>query len=148
MVGSKHSSTANWIATLSNGETVVENTGKFRVIEGQRRPWVRLCSLVEENDLHLTSLRLNFKGKTVHMPKKFDKFNLEGKPPVFYSLNYAIEADNLTGDVDQTFWINLAAHYESFVVNHLTNLSTGDSHIVVTEPYEALAPTPRRNDGE
>ena len=52
-----------WIATLSNGQTVYQNC-----IEGRKSAWTRLREYVEQNKLHITSLRLQALGHTITLP--------------------------------------------------------------------------------
>lgn len=134
-----------WVATLSNGETAVERSGKFTVEQGEPTPWVRLVHFLGENDLWITSLRLNYKGRTIHMPRlTFDKFGLESKSPTHYSLQYHLEAIGEFGTVmEQTIFMDLAAHYPDFAVHYIQDLThANDSWVVVTGP-DAKAPTPK-----
>jgi hypothetical protein len=140
-----------WIATLSNGDTVAEHTGNFEFLEGEPTPWVRLTHFVGDNQLHLTSLRFNFNGRTVHMPRtKLDKFGFaeRNRPPAYYSLQYHHEAEmDMTGELkNREFFVDLAAHYPQFAVHFIQDLQQGDnSWVVVTDPG-ALAPTRRDPD--
>jgi hypothetical protein len=140
-----------WVATLSDGSTIVENTGDFQIVEGERKPWVRLCKFLGDSGLWLTSLRFNYRGRTVHLPRMtLDKFGMTDriKPPLYYSLQYHHEAELSLGGVLQKEWIyvDLASHYQDFAVHFIQDVSNGDnSWIAVTDP-DALAPTPRRKD--
>jgi hypothetical protein len=139
-----------WVATLSDGTTAVEHAGEYTVVPGERKPWVRLASFLANNDLHLTSLRLNFRGRTIHMPREnFDRFNLGNvsRAPAFYSLQYLIEGniDTASGIFSQQKFIDLIAHYDSFEVHYLQDLEKGDnSWVIVTEGLNTMAPTPRK----
>jgi hypothetical protein len=134
-----------WIATLSNGNTIVEHEGEFSLRTGELTPWVRLTHFLIENDLYLTSLKLNFRGRTIQLPStKFDRFNLETKKPDYYSLQYHIEAvqELGAGPFEQVLFVDLAAHYPDFAVHFIQDVTNGnDSWVVITDP-EALAPTP------
>jgi hypothetical protein len=136
-----------WIATLSNGETAVEHSGEWQIKPGTRKPWVRLCEFCTDNNLKLTSLRLWFRGKTIHMPRdKFDKFSMNDTalPPNHYSLQYHIEADDILSGVKQDTFIDLAAHYEDFIVHYIQDVSEGsNSWMVVTRPHQRLAASPK-----
>lgn len=137
---------ATWVATLSNGETVVENTGSWTIKKGEPLPWTRLCHFLADNDLHVTSLRVNFDGKVVHMPRaKFDKFGHNAKTPNQYSLCYKVEAEmNMDGGVvDQTLFIDLAAHYDDFAVHYVLNTTNGNESWISVTDNEAVALTPR-----
>ncbi len=112
-----------WVATLSNGDTVAEKSGEWQEVPGQRTPWVRFAKFAAEKDLFLTSLRLNIDGRTVHMPRiNFDRFamNETSLAPLFYSLQYHMEADMLGGGgiEKETRFIDLAAHYPEGVAVH------------------------------
>jgi hypothetical protein len=145
--------TGTWVATLSDGSTVVENQGEWVVREGESTPWVRLTHFLGDNDLHLTSLRLNFNGRTVHLPRpSFDKFGYAeiAKEPLYYSLSYHVEAemDMSGGLVDQTLFMDLAAHYPNDQALHYIQDMTGgnNSWVVLTEGHQPLASTPRRKN--
>lgn len=139
-------SDATWVATLSNGETAVEKTGNWTLDPGQPLPWVRLCHFLADENLHLTSLRLNFKGRTIHLPRaKFEKFDFDSLSPIQYSLSYKIEAemDMNGGAIDQQVFVDLAAHYEDFAVHYVQNVTNGNESWIVITGTEALAKTPR-----
>jgi hypothetical protein len=107
-----------------------------------------------DNDLTLTSLRLNFNGRTVHMPRPgFDKFGYADstREPLFYSLSYHVEAEMDMGGglLEQTLFMDLAAHYPNDMTVHYVQDVTGANNgwVVVTEGHQALATTPRKRDG-
>jgi hypothetical protein len=139
-------SSIRWVATLSNGETAVEHSGDYQIIPGERKPWVRLTKFLVENDLYLTSLRLNFKGRTVHLPRpNFDRFGLNqlSKEPLFYSLQYNLEGEIKNGGIlEQKHFIDLVSHYDTYEVHFIQDLEGHTSWVVVTEGYRSLAPTP------
>src|SRR5581483_5302824 len=87
-----------WVATLSDGTTAVEHSGKWQIRSGERKPWIRLCEFANTNGQHLTSLRLNSRGRTIHLPReKFDRFSMNerSKAPDHYSVQYHLEVDDL-----------------------------------------------------
>jgi hypothetical protein len=141
--------TARWVATLSDGSTVAEHAGEFQIVPGERKPWIRLCQFAADNNLHLTSLRLNFKGRTIHLPRsKFDRFDMNesSRTPAFYALQYHLEGTfEEDGSFSQTDFIDLAAHYDDFVVHYIQNITDANtSWVVVTNAdSEPLAPSPR-----
>jgi hypothetical protein len=56
-----------WIASLSNGETLIEG----KVIAGERTPWQKLLSYCKANDLKITGIRLQVGDVEVRgMPHK------------------------------------------------------------------------------
>lgn len=138
-----------WVATLSDGSTAVEHVGEYKVIPGERKPWVRLVNFAAKNGLHLTSLRLNSRGRTIHMPRlAFDKFGMVGTKsvdPLFYSLNYIIEGsmDANGGVFQQESFVDLVTHYPKFDVHFIQDLDKGNnSWVTVTENYTPNAPSP------
>lgn len=140
---------ATWVATLSNGETAVEESGKWTINPGEPLPWVRLCYFLADNDLHLTSLRLNIKGRTIHLPRaNFDKFELNSKTPNYYSLSYKMEVtmDMSGGPVEQQVFVDLAAHYDQFAVHYIQNATIGNESWVVITDNQAISTTPRNNN--
>jgi hypothetical protein len=142
------SDSATWIATLSDGSTIAESD--IKIVPGERMPWVKLTNHLGQSGLHLTSLRLNYKGRTIHLPRmNFDRFayNTVSRAPLFYSLCYHVEGDIPidTGIMKQTNFVELSAHYDDFVVSYIQDVSEGaNSWIVVTDDRTGLAETPRR----
>lgn len=146
------SDVATWVATLSDGSTLTDYD--FDVSPGQRKPWVQLTQKLMKEGLHVTSLRLNYKGRTLHMPRtNFGKFGYEdaSRAPLYYSLLYHVEGDMPFNDegktpfMIQTNFIELAAHFEDFMVRFIQDTTDGNnSWIVVTDNTRAMAETPRR----
>jgi hypothetical protein len=141
--------TVRWVATLSNGDTIAEQSGEWVEIPGQRKPWVRLTQFAAKNGYYLTSLRLNVDGRTIHMPRaNFDRFamNETSLAPLFYSLQYHMEADGLfgSGDEKQSKFIDLAAHYpEGIAVHYIQELGEqSNSWVLLTKDAQRMAPTP------
>jgi hypothetical protein len=128
-----------WIATLSDGTTAAEHTGNWTLIPGERKPWIRLCKYAAQNGLTITSLRLNFRGRTIHLPRSnFDRFdmNATSRSPLYYSLAYHVELDMTDGDLDnQTRFIDIAAHYpDEIAVHYIQDTTDGNnSWVVVTQ---------------
>lgn len=142
---------AHWVVTLSNGETAVEHTGNWSEIPGERKPWVRLCNYAGKNGYHLTSLRLNIDGKTIHLPKeRLSRFVFgEGKEvaPISYSLSYIIEAE-MGGDGSfgaEKKFVDLTSHFEDFEVHYVHDITDNNvSWVAVTRGSKAMAESPRR----
>lgn len=140
---------ARFIATLSDGSTAVEEKGQWVTKYGERKPWVRLTQWAAKEKLHLTSLRLNIDGRTIHMPReKFDKFSIENVAPDYYSLSYHLEVDDaMSGQSNQTYFIDLAAHYDEshMTVHYIQDTTDGNnSWVVVTKDDQPIVPSPRR----
>lgn len=141
----------HFVATLSDGTTAVEKQGQWTINPGERLPWVRLTHFAADNGLHLTSLRLNILGRTIHMPReKFEKFGLESMPPTHYSVQYHLEVVDLMGTNENTHFIDLAAHYDDFIVHYVQDAGDGNTSWVVVTPstQERLAESPRKTTGE
>lgn len=133
-----------WVATLSDGSTAAEESGHWRTVPGERKPWVRLCAFAEQEGLHITSLRLNIDGRTIHMPREaFARFSLEGLTPSFYSVSHHLEVDDPLGEARRSDFISLATHFPDFTIHYVQDTNDGNnSWVVVTKPHEALAPSP------
>ena len=82
------------------------------------------------------------------MPREnFDRFGLgeKSKSPISYSLQYIIEGEMNGGQLAQTNYIDLIAHYNSFEVHFIQDLTDiNNSWVVVTEELETMAMTPRK----
>jgi len=146
------SDVATWVATLSDGTTIAEKD--FDITPGLRKPWVQLTQKLGREGLHVTSLRLNYKGRTVHLPRTSlnGKFGYDEiyRAPLFYSLVYHLEGDMHFGGEEslvQTQYIELAAHFDGYMVRYIQDITNGNtSWIVVTDDKRAMAETPRRKD--
>lgn len=148
------SDVATWVATLSNGHTLTERD--FSVQPGERKPWVQLTQLAAKSGHHVTSLRLNYKGRTIHLPRtNLSKFGYEGinRAPLFYSMVYHVEGDMPLNDdaeaafMTQTNYVELAAHYDGFMVRFIQDITDGNnSWIVVSDDIRAMAESPRRKE--
>ena len=135
-----------WVATLSSGDTAVEHVGEYQVKPGERLPWVRLTKFAADNKLHLTSLRLNVDGRTIHMPRpNFGRFNLGEKSisPLFYSLQYMVEGEmGGEGTMEAKYFVDMCAHFATYDVHYIHDTSQGNSWIVVTDGFSPAAPSP------
>jgi hypothetical protein len=136
-----------WVATLSDGSTAVEHEGEYTEVPGERKPWVRLVQFAGTNDLHLTSLRINFRGRTVHMPRsKFERFGYEAVAPLSYSVQYHAEVEMDTEGVlkNQSRYIDLAAHFPQYSVHYIQDIEDGNnSWVLITQNDTPLAESPR-----
>lgn len=141
---------AAFVATLSDGSTVVEGkTDGFTHEPDLRQPWVRLCSFAAEEGLHLTSLRLNLNGRTIHLPKEqLHRFNLDTRQPEAYAIQYYLELeDPLSGSPAQSNFVDYIALYEDFAVHYIQEIDGNKSWVAVTEP-DAMMPSPRKLAGD
>ncbi len=138
-----------WVATLSDGTTAAEESGEWKEIPGERKPWVRLMEYTNKNRLHLTSLRLNIDGKTIHMPRgDFDRFNFNETQiaPNSYSLTYHIEGEFVGAIINEERFIDLAAHFDGYAVHYLQNITDPNlSWIIVSngKGRQAVSPDKR-----
>lgn len=129
-----------WIATLSDGETIVEGEGNWGIQPGKRLPWARLCEYAQENNLSITDLYLLLDGEQeIHIPSSLDRFNLSIYKPSQYSIQHLLEIDNLLGgNRQETTFIDIAAVYEigdNLMVHLIIDVSNWKNMwIVVTEP--------------
>lgn len=132
---------AHWVATLSNGTTVTEEEGDFKIIPGERKPWVRLVEKLATDGHYLTSLRLQIGKRTIHLPRpQNNKF--ESLPPLYYSLCYRMELDDILGNKKQKLFVDLAAHYETFAVHYIQDITEGNNSWICVTDNQALAPSP------
>lgn len=138
---------AKWVATLSDGTTAVQDEGEFVLVPGERRPWVKLVQKLGEKQLHLTSLRLNVDGRTIHLPRlKNHKLgdNYDFLPPENYALEYVVELDDLLGVPEEKHYIILIAVYPNFEVHYIQDLQDiNNSWIAVTSGYRPMCETPK-----
>ncbi len=154
-------SDAQFVATLSDGTTIVEGDKDFKAELGKRTPWYRLTEhLARHDDLHITSLRLNLDGRTIHLPRtNFGRFDMNeyNRAPLFYALEYVLEGStasdsdgNFSGTWDNEKFVDLIAGFETFEVHYITSLSNNTSWIVVTDRKPVMASTwlPRVKDAD
>lgn len=103
--------THGFVATLSNGATVAEHQSEWIIIEGERKPWVRLGDYLLKNKLYLTSLRYNGNGQTYHAPKLDTRFEKGGLHPDWYSLEYIFEHEEGASGASDTLLVDIGAYY-------------------------------------
>ena len=61
---------SRWIASLSNGETIYEDNR-----DGEDPAWVRLAKYVEQEDISITTLRVQFEsGRLINLPAGQDGY--------------------------------------------------------------------------
>jgi len=120
---------AYWVATLSDGTTAVEHRGKFKVIRGERKPWVRLIKNLKGRKI--TSLRLRIGKRTIHAPKEG---KWQCKQPEYYSLCYHVEVEDVLSKGKETHFIDLGAHYDNFTVHYIQDITQkNNSWVTVTD---------------
>lgn len=139
--------TTHWVATLSDGTVAVEHKGDWQIIEGERKPWVRLCQLLQDKNLHITSLRYNANGQTYHAPRLNDRFMHGGDHPISYSIQYIFERDEGIDGVREFNAVDIGAQYEGFSVNQIIELGgQRTSWVQVRYGFEPLAPARAKGD--
>ena len=130
-----------WVATISDGTSAVEHQGEFQIISGERKPWVRLIKKLEAEGKYLTSLRLQAGERVINMPRlknnRFDSY-----PPLYYSLSYIYEADDLLGRMTEKHFINLGAHYKDYAVHFIQDMNDISSAWITVTDNQAPAPSP------
>lgn len=90
-----------FIASLSNGEIIVENRGDWCWVDGLKSPWNRLIRYVAEKDLVINSLSLSTpEGKTYTMPPAGGKPRFKGytnrtpdEVPMYYEVKRYLARD-------------------------------------------------------
>lgn len=128
-----------WIASLSDGTTANEHHGDYTVIDGERKPFVRLCNFLLREKLHLTSLRYNANGTTYHAPKLDQRWNKGGIHPTGYSLEYVAEIEeDVSGVRSQALYVDIAAIYSDISVH--TIIEIGDQQQVYTQVRQGYKP--------
>ena len=102
-----------WVVSLSNGETLYEERGSYRTVEGELSPWQRLQAYITEQGLEITSIVLLYQVKlgndvqdiTYHVPSagrdpKFHAFANATKP-IGYNFFRKLGGDVINGDINQ-----------------------------------------------
>lgn len=82
---------ARWVVSLNNGETIVEDTGNFKEVEGEISPWRKLDKYIDENGLKITSLAIQKNGNIYNLPSQNPKFG--GQIPFEYAFERKAFAD-------------------------------------------------------
>ena len=111
---------ALWTASLSNGETVHEEKGEYKRIDGEPSPWVRLCLYIAEKNLSITSLAVYSQdGRRFNLPStgtnpRFAAFS-ENEPPIGFNMFRKIGVDFIGGKETQgrDIFTVVEAAYES-----------------------------------
>lgn len=110
-----------FIASLNNGETIVEGKEPFNYINGEVTPWNRLMRYIAEMKLEITSLSLfTPDGRTFTLPSrgrnpKFKEF-ADSEKPVDYTIErkLAREQDavkHADGQIETTGPATLKGHF-------------------------------------
>ena len=95
-----------WIVSLSNGQTLYEERGNFKTIDGELSPWLRLLLYATENNLSITSIALTFDERTrYNLPSlgKNPKFHAFANAPKPIAFNFfrKMGGDVIEGAIDQ-----------------------------------------------
>jgi len=109
-----------WITSLSNGETLYEERGNFKTIDGELSPWLRLLSYLEDNDLKITSIALTYDERT--------RYNLPStsNSPKFHAFSEA----------DKPVSFNFFRKYGGNVIDGSVDTATADHFTVIEALYE------------
>ncbi len=124
----------SWIATTSTGRTVAEHED-YKILEGERKPWVRFLRELAPGE-YLTSLRVQLNGQNVHLPRY--RQTLADKPglaPSHYSLEYAVEVDNVFGDSSQKTFLDIGAYYGQTSIHAVCELEGNNAWVEVRQDY-------------
>ncbi|XOB41793.1 MAG: hypothetical protein ACKKMS_00115 [Candidatus Nealsonbacteria bacterium] len=82
-------SKVKWAISLSNGETVYEDKGDYRIIKGEISPWQKLLKFIDKQGVRITSLSLYMDdGRRWNLPSagrnpKFKEF-ADAEKPISY----------------------------------------------------------------
>lgn len=129
-------SKVSFLAQLSNGQTVRENTEEYEVRPGERKPWVRFVEYLEKSNLTIQNLALVSGDQVLHLPMA-DK----EKGPKFYSLQY-ITTLEISDKTEVCNLVDVAAHYDDFELHLIQDLDGNGGYVEITKGTEALAPSP------
>jgi hypothetical protein len=128
-----------WIAVLSNGEVIKEGEGDFQLIAGERKPWVRLCSYLSANNLHINDLALEVDDTIMQLFTEI---------PDFYAIQYQatgiLDAD---GSFSQEHCIDIGGFYGTSSVHYVHNTTTNEGHWEQRHDELPLMPSPKRTYG-
>ena len=139
-----------FIASLSNGQTIVEGKGEWCWADGLKSPWNRLVRYAAENELNITSISLfTTSGATFTMPPMGGKPRFKGytnqtpeETPIdfevkrFLARDLDVSIQNNVGSVDKTeiaeFYTIAEAIYKDFTLQLWVNeLNTRNSWVVM-----------------
>ena len=94
-----------WSVSLSDGQTIFEEKGEYKSIEGEPSPWQKLQKLIQESGLTITSFCLyTDDGKRWNLPSagrnpKFRVFDVAEKPKSYRAMRI-MGADILGGQYE------------------------------------------------
>jgi hypothetical protein len=135
-----------WVATLSNGEIATEGEEPWSVIPEERLPWPRLCKYLQENNLHIDDVKILDEDNNVILTQVEDEWNSKGEQPLYYSIQYDVELDNiLGGGVSKTF-LHLASHYDDHIEHFYIDFGTKEVRSEITKEYSPIVPSPSRKE--
>lgn len=124
---------AYWLASLSDGSTVIENKGDYQEIEGELSPYLRLRRNCVINKLHITTIRIQVKiddlpVRTFNLPSLSPKAKwINKKPllPIGFDYFRTVEQDMTTDPTEEGLnitatpngykrYIEIHAYYDDF----------------------------------
>lgn len=122
--------TTKWLASLSDGTTVVEGMSPYEIIKGEDSPWLRLIAYLKEEGLHITGLRIQVKKdeeatRTYNLPsfncnqngthEKWAKLNV--LVPIGFDYHRRIRRSLTTKEIRK--YIQITAMFELFDISIL-----------------------------
>lgn len=126
---------ARWVAALSNGEVIVENTGAYIEVPGEPSPWQKLLKHLEEKNLEIRALQIRVNGRTYTLPSFNPKFG--GLIPKSFKYFRKVATDvynERTENIER--YICIEAIYDSFSIRlWVDEMGMGHSWVSV-EPLD------------
>jgi hypothetical protein len=131
---------AGWKVSLSNGETFYEGKGSYKLINGEKSPWLRLGDYMKEKDLKITSLGIfTDDNKNFHLPSNgnnpsFNIFNDSLKPD-YYNYFRATSSSICGNTNDSSNFIVIEAGWLDFILQlWVDENNTNNSWCLVKTP--------------
>lgn len=126
-------SNQKWIVTLSDGSVLHEGEGEYTIIPGERKPFVRLVEKLKQEGKSIHSLSVDVDGKVTHLPG-FGPGPFATKKPSYFSLCYRYEADQILGNMKEKHLVDIGAHYDTFAVHYIHDITNGlESWVTITD---------------
>ena len=116
-----------WLASLSDGTTVVEGMPPYEKIKDELSPWLRLKAHLKEERLHITGLRIQVKKdeeatRTYNLPSfncnkngTHEKWNVDVLVPIGFDYCRRIRQSLTTRETKK--YIQITAIFELFKIS-------------------------------